>query len=88
MDKRYTDYCRWCLDAKLYPTLCDPWTVAHQTPLSTGFPRQECGSGSPFPSPEELPNPGVRLMSSTLAGGFFTSEPPGKPLHGVPILID
>ena len=36
-----------------------PWTVAHQTPLSLGFPRQEYWSGLPFSSPGDLPNPGI-----------------------------
>ena len=40
-----------------------PWTVAHQTPLSMGFSRQEYGSGLPFPSPGDPPNPGIELMS-------------------------
>ena len=45
-----------------------------------GFPRQECWSGSPpFPSPGDLPNPGIEPMSPALAGGFCTTEPPGKP---------
>ena len=42
--------------------------------------RQEYWSGVPFPSPGNLPNPGIKPMSSALAGRFFTSEPPGKPL--------
>ena len=54
-------------------------TVAGQNPLSMGFPRQEYWSGLPFPSPGELPNPGVKPASPTLAGRFFTTEPPGKP---------
>ena len=61
---------------------CNPWTVAHQDPLSMGFPRQEYWSGLPFPTPGDLPNPGIEptsLASSALAGGFFTTEPPGKP---------
>ena len=37
-----------------------PWTVAHQTPLSMGFPRQEYWSGLPFPSPGDLPEPGIK----------------------------
>ena len=41
-----------------------PWTVAHQAPLSMGFPRQEYWSGLPFPSPGDLPDPGIKLMSS------------------------
>ena len=43
-----------------------PWTVAHQAPLSTGFSRQEYWSGLPFPSPEDLPNPGIEARSPTL----------------------
>ena len=54
-----------------------PWTVVHQDPLSTGFSRQEHCSGLPFPSPGELPHPGIEPVSPTLAGGFFTTEPPG-----------
>ena len=57
-----------------------PWIVVHQAPLSTGFPRQEYWSGSPFPSPGDLPDPGTEPTSPTLAGGFFITEPPGSPL--------
>ena len=52
-----------------------------QTPLSMGFPRQEYWSGWPYPPPGELPDPGIEptsLISSALAGGFFTTAPPGK----------
>ena len=48
-----------------------PWTIAHQAPLSMGFPRQEYWSGLPFPSPGDLPDPGIKpgsLSSSALAG--------------------
>ena len=55
-----------------------PWTVARQSPLSMGSPRQEYWSGLPFLPPGDLPNPGVEPESSALAGGFFTTEPPGK----------
>ena len=55
-----------------------PWTIACQAPLSMGFPRQEYWSGLPFPSPGDLPNPGIKPMSPTLADGFFTAEPRGK----------
>ena len=57
-----------------------PWTVALQAPLAVGFPRQEYWSWLLFPSPEDLPDPGIEPMSPTLAGRFFTTEPPGKPL--------
>ena len=57
-----------------------PWTVTCQAPLSMGFPRQEYWSGLPLPSPGDLPDPGIEPKSPALAGGFFTSEPPGKPL--------
>ena len=55
-----------------------PLTVACQAPLSVGFPRQEYWSGLPFPSPGDLPDLGIKPMSSALAGRFFTTEPPGK----------
>ena len=49
-----------------------PWTTACQAPLSMGFPRQEYGRALPFPSPGDLPEPGIEPASPTLAGGFFT----------------
>ena len=55
------------------------WTVAHQASLFMGFPSQEYWNGLPFPSPGDLSDPGIKLMSPALAGGFFTTEPPGKP---------
>ena len=56
-----------------------PWTVAHQAPLSMGFSRQDYWSGLPFPSPGDLPDPGIEPTSPALAGGFLTTVPPGKP---------
>ena len=53
------------------------WTVAHQSPLSLGFPRQEHWSGLPFPSPGHLPDPGIEptsLKSPALVGRFFTTS--------------
>ena len=47
-------------------TLVTPWTVACQTPLSMGFSRQECCSGLPFPSPGDLPDPGIEPRSPAL----------------------
>ena len=64
-----------------------PWTVAHQAPLSMEFSRQEYQSGLPFPSPGDLSDPGITLASPTLAGRFFTTEPPGKPYIVVPLLL-
>ena len=55
-----------------------PWTVAHQAPLSMGFSRQEYWSGLPFPSPGDLPNPGIKPRSPALQADALTSEPPGK----------
>ena len=59
-----------------------PWTVAHQAPPSMGFSRQEYWSGLPFPSPGDLPEPGIKPRSPTLQAGALTSEPPGKPQKG------
>ena len=55
-----------------------PWTAAHQARLSMEFSRQEYWSGEPFPTPEDLPDPGIELVSPALAGGFFTTEPLGN----------
>ena len=52
----------------------------HQAPLSMEFTRQEYKSGLPFPSPGDLPDPGIKPVSPALAGRLFTTEPPGKPL--------
>ena len=56
-----------------------PWTVAYQAPLSMGFSRQGYWSGLPFPSPEDLPNPGIEPGSPALQVDALLSEPPGKP---------
>ena len=70
-----------CSVAQLYPTLCDPMDSSLQTPLSKGFIKQEYWSRLPFPPPGVFPDPGIEttsLVSSALAGGFFTTVPPGK----------
>ena len=56
-----------------------PWTVAYQVPPSMGFSRQEYWSGVPFPSPGDLPNPGIKPGSPAFQADALTSEPPGKP---------
>ena len=63
--------------AKSCPTLATLWTVACQVPLSMGFSRQEYWSGLPFPSPGDLPNPGIKwgspaLQADSLPGRFFS----------------
>ena len=55
-----------------------PWTVAYQAPLSKGFSRQGYWSGLPFPSPGDLPDPGIKPRSPTLQAEALPSEPPGK----------
>ena len=55
-----------------------PWTIAHQASPSMGFSRQEYWSGLPFPSPRDLPHPGIEPRSPTLLADALTSEPPGK----------
>ena len=65
-----------------------PWSVAHQAPLSMGFQaplsmgfsRQEYWSGLPFPSPADLPHPGIELRSPALQADALLSEPPNHPL--------
>ena len=52
-----------------------PWTVALQAPLSMGFSRQECWSGFPFPSPGDLPDPGIKPRSSVLQVDSSLTEP-------------
>ena len=59
------------------PLFAIPWTIAHQASLSMGFSRQEHWSGLPFPSPGDLPAPGIKLaspVSPTLAGGFCITK--------------
>ena len=63
----------------MFDSFMIPQTVAHQTPLPMGFPRQEYWSGLPFPSLGDLPNPGIKPTSPALASRFFTTEQPGKP---------
>ena len=69
-----------CVDTRVL--FVTQWTVALQALLSMGFPRQEYWGGLSFPSPGDLPDPGIKPVSPespALAGGFFTTEPQGKP---------
>ena len=58
----------------MFDSSATPWTVACQAPLSMGF-LTKYGNGLPFPSPGDLPSPGIEPVSTALAGGFFTTEP-------------
>ena len=60
-----------------------PWTVARPTPLSMEFSRQEYWSGLPFPSPGDLPNPGIQPGSPILQSDSLWSELSGKPVSAV-----
>ena len=55
-----------------------PWTGAYQAPQFMEFSRQEYWSGLPFPSPQGLPDPGIKPMSPALQADTLPSEPPRK----------
>ena len=57
-----------------------PWTLAHQAPVFMGFSRQEYWRGQSFPSPGDLPNPGIETGSPTMQADSILSELPGKPV--------
>ena len=65
---------------QLFATL---WTVAYRAPLSMRFSRQEYCSGLPFPSPGDLPDPGIELRSPESQADALPSEPPGKPQNRI-----
>ena len=69
------------LSFQLCPTLCAPWTAAHQAPLSMGFSRQEYWSGLPHPPPRDLSDPGMHPLlpvSLVLQADSLPTGPPGK----------
>ena len=66
------------LVAKSCPTLAIPWIVIWQASLSMGFSREEYWSGLPFPSPGDLPDPGIKPRSPELQVVCLLIEPPGK----------
>ena len=72
---------RCCLVSKSCPTLATA-CIALQAPVSMKFSRQEHWSQLPFPIAGDIPDPEIKLTSPVLAGGFFTTLPPGKPLKG------
>ena len=64
--------------AQSYPTLCDPTDVARQAHLAMDFPRQEYWSGLPFPSPGDLPDPGIEPSSPVLQAHSSPRSHPGS----------
>ena len=70
--------CIACLPSRVR-LFATPWTVACQAPLSMRFSRQEYWSGLPFPSPGDLPDPGIKPRSPALQADALPSESPGKP---------
>ena len=67
-----------CYSLSRVQLFATPWTGACQALLSMAFFRQEYWSGLPFPSPKELPNPGIKPRSPALQADSLPSEPPGK----------
>ena len=64
-----------------------PWTVVYQASLSMGFSRQEYWSGLPFPSPGDIPDPGIEPRSPALQADALPSEPQGKPRNCIYLYI-
>ena len=68
-------------------TLVIPWTVAHQAPLSMGFSRQEHWSRLPFPSPGDLPDPGIEPKSPALQADSLLTERLSLPFQSYIVLV-
>ena len=86
--------CSWQRSAALSRSVMSdsatPWTVAHQAPQSMAFSKHKYWSGLQFPPPGDPPNSGIEPMSPlspALAGGFFTTEPPGKPISALCVCV-
>ena len=76
------------LVAKCCLTLCDPMDcIARQAPLPVGLSQQEYSSGLPFPSPGDLPDPGIEPRSPALRADSLPSEPPGRPIVVFPLVV-
>ena len=76
---RWKGSCVYVLSCIVMSDSVTPWTIACQALLSMGFSRQEYWRGLPFPSPGDLPQPGIEPQSSALLADSLSSEPPGKP---------
>ena len=68
-------------------TLVIPWTVAHQAPLSMGFSRQEHWSRLPFPSPGDLPDPGIEPKSPALQADSLLTERLSLPFQSYIVFV-
>ena len=82
LEKRESVVVYLCCAQKVMSNSANPWTVAHQAPLSMEVFRQECWSGLLFPAPGNVTDPGIipaSFASPVLAGRFLTLVPPGKP---------
>ena len=64
-----------------------PWTVAGQAPLSMEFSRQEYWNGLPFPSPGDLPDPGIETASPALQADSLPSEPVAEVIFSIKIVL-
>ena len=68
-----------CMSHSVVPDSATPWTAAHQAPLSVRSSRQGYWSGLPFPSPGDLPTPGIKPGSPALQADSLPTELQGKP---------
>ena len=75
---RYSRFLQHSVSGSAVSDSVNPWTVARQAPLSMGFSRQEYWSGLPFPSPGDLPDPGIEPRSPTLQADALTSASEGS----------
>ena len=74
----YRTWAVLCVSHSVRSNSATPWTVVHQAPPSVGFSRQEYWSGLPFPSPGNLPDPGIKPRSPSLETDYLPYKPPGK----------
>ena len=79
--------CVCVLVAQLCPTLCDLMDYSLEGSAVHGIFKQEYWSGLPFTTPGYLPDPGIQPRSPALAGGYFTTEPSGKPRDNLYFLL-
>ena len=84
MASLYVCVCYLLSRAQLFET---QWTVACQAPLSMEFSRQEYWSGLPFPPPGVIPDPGIEPGSPSLQADSLPSEPPGKPMPSLVVVV-